>query len=447
MKSENNSLRLSASDLSNHLDCTHITTLDYALTTGKIAGPDWTNPDTAVLQQLGFEHEQRYLKHLADRGLSLTDLRSFQLDKQAAEEAIKAMKQGAHVITQAVLTNGRWFGRTDVLRRVETPSNLGPWSYEIYDCKLARETKGATILQLSLYSDLLTIIQGIAPKFMYVVSPMEMFTPEPFAVSEYAAYYRFVKARLEQAVDAKPGNEATMSEPNPHCGVCRWWKKCDSEWRREDHLSLVAGISRLQRKQLGGWDINTMAQLSELPLPLKQRPEYGSKEGYVRVREQARLQVAGRESGRPVHELFDNAGLARLPEPSPGDIFFDLEGDSFIGTDGMEYLFGFVGKNKDGTLSYERRWAFKPAEEKAAFEWFVDSVMQIWSRHFDMHIYHFTAREPSALKRLMGKICDTGGCCRPHIAWRAASRSAQGSETVSSRQRRRVLPKDFGDLS
>jgi uncharacterized protein len=162
---------------------------------------------------------------------------------------------------------------------VETPSNLGPWSYEIYDCKLARETKAATILQLSLYSDLLTIIQGIAPKFMYVVSPTETFTPESFAVSEYAAYYRLVKARLEQAVDAKPGNETAMGEPNPHCGVCRWWKKCDSEWRREDHLSLVAGISRLQRKQLGGWDIDTMAQLSELSLPLKQRPEYGSKEG------------------------------------------------------------------------------------------------------------------------------------------------------------------------
>jgi uncharacterized protein len=32
---------------------------------------------------------------------------------------------------------------------VETPSALGVWSYEVIDTKLARETKGGTILQLS----------------------------------------------------------------------------------------------------------------------------------------------------------------------------------------------------------------------------------------------------------------------------------------------------------
>jgi hypothetical protein len=48
------------------------------------------------------------------------------------------------------LQTGQWFGRADVLQRVERPSKLGDWSYEVYDCKLARETKAETILQLSL---------------------------------------------------------------------------------------------------------------------------------------------------------------------------------------------------------------------------------------------------------------------------------------------------------
>ncbi|MFZ0814295.1 MAG: TM0106 family RecB-like putative nuclease, partial [Candidatus Sulfotelmatobacter sp.] len=401
MKSERNSIRLSASDLSNHLHCSHLTALNYTVATGRNKAPDWTDPDTAVLQQLGNEHENKYLEHLKARGFKMADLRNIQLDQQGAEETKEAMKEGADVIAQAVLVSGRWFGRADVLRRVEVPSSLGAWSFEVYDCKLARETKAATILQLSFYSDLLAQIQGIVPMFMHVVSPSELFTPESFLVTDYAAYYRLVKSRLEQAVDSNPSDDTTDAEPNPHCDVCRWWKKCDAEWRRDDHLSLVAGISRLQRKQLGIWDINTMAQLASSTK--QQRPEYGSKEGYVRIREQAKLQVEGRETKRPVYELFDNAGLARLPEPSPGDIFFDLEGDSFVGTEGMEYLFGFVRRNPDGNLSYERRWSFNPAEEKAAFEWFVDTVMQIWAKHFDMHIYHFTAREPSALKRLMGK--------------------------------------------
>jgi len=111
---------------------------------------------------------------------------------------------------------------------------------------------------------------------------------------------------------------------------------------KDDHLSLVAGISKLQRKQLQAWETVTVDQLAKLPLPFQQRPEHGSKDGYIRVREQARVQVAGRDQERPVHELLeilDERGLSRLPEPSPGDVFFDLEGDPFVGLRGREYLF------------------------------------------------------------------------------------------------------------
>lgn len=402
MKSEQNAMRLSARDLSNHLGCAHLTTLEYSFAKGKIPAPDWSNPDTKVLQQLGFEHERRYLEHLAGRGLSIAELNG-EPGESTAERTVQAMKQGADVIVQAVLRNGRWYGRADVLQKVAAPSDLGAWSYEVYDCKLSRETKAATILQLSLYSELLAQIQGAAPRLMHVVSPSELFEPESFLVSDYAAYYRLVQCGLERAVAASPAEDATSGEPNPHCDVCRWWKKCDAEWRSQDHLSLVAGISRLQRKQLETWDVETMAQLARIPLPLQRRPEYGSKESYVRVREQARLQVAGRETQQRVHEIFDDAGLARLPAPSAGDIFFDLEGDPFVGTDGMEYLFGFIRRGDDGEFTHEKRWSFNPAEEKAAFEWFVDSVMERWTKHEDMHVYHYTAREPSTLKRLMGR--------------------------------------------
>jgi uncharacterized protein len=63
------------------------------------------------------------------------------------------MACGDAIIVQGALQSGMWAGRTDVLRRVETPSRFGAWSYEVVDTKLARETKGNTILQISLYSD------------------------------------------------------------------------------------------------------------------------------------------------------------------------------------------------------------------------------------------------------------------------------------------------------
>jgi hypothetical protein len=135
------------------------------------------------------------------------------------------------------------------------------------------------------------------------------------------------------------------------------------------------------------------------------------KEGYVRVREQARVQVAGREEGRPVHEVLEitgEHGLSLLPEPSAGDMFFDLEGDPFVGLTGREYLFGLVLRDAEGQPKYECRWALTVADEKEAFNWFVNTVMDRWARHPSMHIYHFAPYEPSALKRLMGRhgVCE-----------------------------------------
>jgi uncharacterized protein len=161
----------------------------------------------------------------------------------------------------------------------------------------------------------------------------------------------------------------------------------------------------LQRKQLGIWDTTTVAALAGYPIPFPHRPDHGSRESYVRVREQARVQVAGRESGRPIHEvlhLTDEHGLNLLPEPSPGDVFFDLEGDPFVGLNGREYLFGLVLADADLPL-YECRWALSAVEEKDAFTWFVDLVMAKWAQYPSMHIYHFAPYEPSALKRLMGR--------------------------------------------
>jgi uncharacterized protein len=68
----------------------------------------------------------------------------------------------------------------DVLRRVETPSRLGAWSYEVTDAKLARETKGNTVLQISLYSDLLSEAQGLEPQSAFVVTPGTNYTPEEY---------------------------------------------------------------------------------------------------------------------------------------------------------------------------------------------------------------------------------------------------------------------------
>ena len=412
MKDNAGAIRLSATDLSSHLACRHLTVLDLEVISGKRAAPAWRSPDALVLQQRGVEHEEAYLAHLAAAGIAVVDLRVTNGEGEAFAATIRAMEGCADAISQGTLINGRWFGRADVLRRVERPSRFGPWSYEVYDCKLAQNTKASTILQLSLYSELLEAVQEAQPEFMWVVPPGETFVPEQHRVLDYAAYHRHVKDRLESAVEGVAAL-ATYPEPAEHCAVCKWWSECDSRRRADDHLSLVAGISRLQRKQLSIWGTRSLAALAKFPLPIPNRPAHGSREGYVRIREQARVQLAGRDRNGPVYELLEideEHGLALLPAPAPLDVFFDLEGDPFVGLTGQEYLFGAV--MLDATEpKYECRWALTREQEKQAFEWFVDTVMARWSRDPGMHIYHFAPYEPAALKRLMGRH----GACEDQV--------------------------------
>jgi uncharacterized protein len=315
------------------------------------------------------------------------------------------MAEGTAVIVQAALRSGDWVGRADVLRRVEVPSALGSWSYEAWDTKLSRDTKAATILQLCLYSELLAEMQGSPPEHMHVVAPWADFVPQSYRVAEYAAYYRRVRNGLANTLASAP---ATDSYPHPtsHCDICAWRGECDAQRRADDHLSLVAGISSLQVAELKANEVSTVAALAALPLPLPWQPQRGSRQGFERVREQARLQVETRLSGElrferlPVEAGF---GLAALPEPSLADLYLDFEGDSFVGEHGQEYLLGYAYSGADGTLEYTALWGLTREQEKAAFEAFIDVVMARWEANPDLHIYHYGAYEVAALKRLMGR--------------------------------------------
>ncbi|MCA9633379.1 MAG: TM0106 family RecB-like putative nuclease [Myxococcales bacterium] len=406
MRIHRQDLQLSASDLANHLGCHHLTALNLATAHGKLSPPIWRDPVLEVLQQRGFQHEAEYLDYLRGTGLSVVEATS-KGGGTPFEATIAAMRNGVDVIAQATLISGEWFGRADILRRVSVAGVTGAWSYEVVDTKLAKETRAGTVLQLCLYSDMLGEIQGIAPEFMHVVSPGKGFEPETFRVNDYLAYYRLVRARLSEAVLLDPDKEHTYPEPVPQCDICRWWSACEKRRRADDHLALVAGISRLQRKQLGEWGVETLADLAALPLPLEHKPSRGSVDSYVRVREQARVQLEARESAAPVYELLPlepDRGLARLPEPSAGDIFFDIEGDAFVDTSGLEYLLGWVVYGEDGAADYRMLWALNAREERAAFQAFIDEVMERWAKYPDLHIYHFAPYEPGAMKRLMGRF-------------------------------------------
>ena len=410
MRHANGQLSFSATALSRYVGCSHLTSLRRAVAFGELAPPPlYDDPRAEVLRQRGIEHEQRLLDRFAAEGHLVETIIpsdtpfSHRDAAMAATRTREAMRRGANVIYQGRLEDdgGRWSGYPDFLARVDRPSGLGGWSYEVLDTKLARRAKGEALLQLLLYSDLLAQAQGIEPELMHLaLGGGGSENPASFRVAEYAAYYRAVRRRFEAHAASPPD---TYPEPVEHCGICEWQQSCAERRRADDHLSLVAGITRGQRGRLVEREVTTMAALGALRLPVFPRLDGIGGAALARIREQARVQDQARREGHRIHEVVTpvepDKGLAALPEPSDGDVFFDLGGDTFAADGGLEYLFGVA--DRDG--NYNASWALDPASEKCAFERFIDNVMARWEQHPGFHIYHYGAYETTAVKRLMSR--------------------------------------------
>jgi predicted RecB family nuclease len=147
----------------------------------------------------------------------------------------------------------------------------------------------------------MVLVQKLAPEYAYVVVPGTEYDPQEFRIADYAAYYRRVRKSLERAVTTAVDLE-NYPEPKPHCEICRWRLHCDAKWRADDHLSLVAGISKSQIGELGRHAVTTTAGLAAVPLPLPWKPDRGAAQSYERIREQARIQVQGRAEKKVIHE-------------------------------------------------------------------------------------------------------------------------------------------------
>lgn len=406
-------LVLSATDLANFLSCPHRSALDLAAATGLVDRPDApVDRMLALLRERGDAHERAYLEHLRCQGLRVVEISGEGPRADRVQRTREALASGADVVYQGAFAGDGWIGYADFLRKVDNPpgvgSAFGSFHYEPWDTKLARETRGTAVLQLALYADLLAEVQGCTPERFHVVSPGPDFPVHTYRWAEYAAYFRAVRRRMTTllARGAERLLEETYPEPVEHCDICRWWKRCNARRRADDHLCFVAGAGRAQRTELKARGVTTLAAAAALPVPVPFRPVRGSVETYNRLVEQAQVQLEQRERQQPVVRLLpveEGHGLCRLPEPSPGDLFLDLEGARFVREGGHDYLFGLGRVGPDGTFSYRAWWAWTPEDEKRAFEALVDEIIAAKAADPRVHVYHYAPYEPTALKRLAGR--------------------------------------------
>lgn len=368
--------------------------LDYKL--GRVDSlPENLDPLLERASQLGLTHEDRVLHHLIEEhgqeSVVTIDSPGGDLSKLdlACERTLEALSHRKPVVYQGALRDGNLRGFADFLLRNDSGE------YVVLDTKLARSAKVSALLQIAAYADILAK-RGIpvAKESVLILgggneSRHDLSTIIPVYRARREALTVLLSDHLSQADGVRWGDATVRA-----CGHCAI---CEHEVQANRDVLLVAGMRMTQRDRLRDAGIQTIDELAVAD------QVHGMAAGILhRLRKQARLQLQQESDGQVHFEVFDDQALAAMPTPSPGDIFFDFEGDPMWQDSrdmswGLEYLFGVVEADTGEFVAF---WADDRRHERAALRDFLDYVARRRTTWPDMHIYHYADYERAALLRL-----------------------------------------------
>jgi predicted RecB family nuclease len=400
----------SASSLCDFAGCRYILWLDRLAETENIKRVE-DDDSTKLTQKKGHEHERRYLEYLESDGNQVVtapraDIASEEARLRSRQTTIDILSAGPQYVYQPYVYSSPFQGFADFFKRVDRPSKLGSFSYEIIDTKLSKQEKVTHIIQLCLYSELLGDIQGELPEKIHIVTGDSK--PKSFRLHDYFSYYLRLKSDFLASI-----NDESLSrlypEPCYRCAICRWREHCAEKRAKDDHLSLVANISRGQRVKLALSGITTCAQLADSRTP---HPASIPRGTFEKLQEQAALQKNAEKTGIPRYKFISpnqgGRGLSLLPPLNEGDLFYDIEADPHVKEttsspgmiDGLQYLHGFSWRKADGSFEYRAFWALTKREERRCFEEVMDFIGDRLRAHPGASVYHYSSYETCALKRL-----------------------------------------------
>ena len=405
----------SASDLSAAITCEWalMRVLDAKL--GRI--PAVEEPQDAMLERasvLGGLHEERALADFRARfgpyepgrrggvaEIPRADPPTDSVALAAAQDAtVRALRDGADVVFQGTFSDGRFVGFADFLVRTATADGE---VYEVYDTKLARKAKISALLQVAAYTlQLDSLGIPVGPQVHLLLGDG---TTSTHRLEDVLPVYEERIGRLLTMIDARLADPEPLAWGAAGYAACGRCAACAEQVETTRDVLLVARLNTRQRARLAQVGIRT---IDEFAASTGDVPGIGAAT-LEKLRDQARMQVSPQEPGGPSvrYRVHDTAGLAALPAPDAGDIFFDFEGDP-LWTDGnprfwgIEYLFGVVEHEGD-ELAFRPFWAHDRAEERQALLDFLEYVAERRRHYPALHIYHYADYERSHLQQLCAR--------------------------------------------
>jgi len=397
MKIKNNKFFVSPSDLNNFVACKYTVLNEIKYHNKEIRkSPDRANDK--LWKEMGVEHEKRHYKILKEKYKKSITIKSDLNEKDRFDETVRAIQKGYDLIYHAYLIDDNLRGEADFLIKCDTKSDLGDYSYEVYDTKITRNLKPRHITQITAYSDMLGKIQKVLPEKMHLIDGSDEY--HSFKTIEYIDLFNHSKKEFIKFL-SNISKEKIYPEKCSYCNLCDWKDECDKTWENDNYINLVAGSNKSQIEKLKKNKIRTVEQLSKTKLAaidLKINAE-----SFKKIQLQAQLQEEKRNTGEDKIVILDSdfgKGFYKLPKPDDGDVFFDIEGYPRMDRP-FEYLHGLYYKDK-GKLKFKDLWAknYDKESEKNIFIELINFLEKRFEEYPNAHIYHYASYEKRAIREL-----------------------------------------------
>jgi len=397
MKIKKGKFFISPSDLNNFVACKY-TALNEIKFHNKEIKKNEDKANDKLWKEMGIEHEKKHFKILKDKHKKSISIKSDLDENDRFNETVRAIQKGYDLIYHAYLIDENFRGEADFLIKCNTPSELGDYSYEVYDTKITRNLKPRHVTQITAYSDMLGKIQKLMPEKMYLIDGSDEL--HTFKTIEYIELFNHGKNEFVKFLSNKT-KEKLYPEKCSYCNLCNWKDECDQIWEKDNYINLVAGSNKSQIEKLKKNKVRTVEQLAKTKLIATDLKI--NSESFEKIKSQAKLQEEKRLTGEDKIVFLDpdfGKGFYKLPKPDDGDVFFDIEGFPRMDRP-FEYLHGLYYKDK-GKLKFKDLWAknYDKESEKNIFIELMNFFEKRFEEYPNAHIYHYAPYEKRAIREL-----------------------------------------------
>ncbi len=333
---------------------------------------DLTHPYSAIIEQRKITNQTQYIEAIA---VPNSEVRVY-----SAEHFPCASK----TLTNAKLVIDRFeaeFGLLTVAKGDLTPGKYNHFEPTIFSglYTITHEHK----LELYFVAYVLAKVQRVVPEQGTIITMRGK--PHIFRLrrDDFKKLENLIRS-LEEWVAAS-NLELPPLILSKHCAYCQFQSLCNARALEEDNLSLLDGISSIQKiKKYHAKGIFTTKQLSYLFRPRR------------RSKKAKRSAVTHRPELQALAIRTGNTYVQQLPilTTRPAEIFLDFEG---IPDQDFYYLIGMLICKGDA-CGYHHYWANSPQDEARIWSEFLQNINQYASS--EMSLYHYGSYEPRAIHKL-----------------------------------------------